>query len=57
MEPFIVLVREGSPFLPEKMQVGMQELEIQRHDPRHGTRKVVPPRYLPSFMIFYFPEI
>jgi hypothetical protein len=37
MKTFIVLVREGSPYLPEKIQVEMQEMEIQRHVTPPGT--------------------
>jgi hypothetical protein len=60
MEPFIVLVIEGSPYLPEKKNPGGNAGigdSTTCHFPRHGMRKVVPPRFLPSFLILCFQEI
>jgi hypothetical protein len=46
------------PYFPgkKKIQVGLQEMEFQRHvtPPRRGMWKVAPPRFLRRLLIFYF---
>jgi len=50
MDPFTVLVRDGSHIYREKIQVGLQEMEL------HNVRKVAPSRFLRNFLIFNFPK-
>jgi len=50
---------DDSHTFPEKIQVGLQEMEYQRHvdTRRHGVRKVPPRWFLRSFLVFYFPKL
>jgi hypothetical protein len=50
MDPFTVLVRDGSHIFREKIQVGLQEMEF------HGVGKIATPRFLRKCVIFYFPK-
>ena len=58
MEPFTVLVRDGSNISRgKKIPSGnaWNGFSTTCCTPRHGTRKVTPPRVLLGFLIFYFP--
>jgi hypothetical protein len=57
MEPFNVLVRDGSHIFREKNPSGITGNGVSTScTPRYGARRVALPRFLRSFLNFYFPE-
>jgi hypothetical protein len=58
MEPFTVLVRDGSHISREKNpnEIAGNGFSMTCRTPRHSTRKVALPQFLRSFMIFLFPK-